>query len=195
MFFKNNNDKIEQFNNRMEALKMSSSDLEERVRVLEETINILREERLEMIRYFEGKVGDVINQIEDKYEKYYNISNTVDKVLSTIGAHEETLKELHKVHEQYGLYFQTLKGKHNDIVSFLDKHDEVIKQLNKIFLARPTLPPKLRVQILKRDNNKCVWCGRGIEDGVTLHVDHIVPVRSAEGMVMSDVEENVFSYV
>ena len=29
--------------------------------------------------------------------------------------------------------------------------------------------------ILKRDGYKCVICGRGIEDGVELHVDHIKP--------------------
>ncbi len=30
-------------------------------------------------------------------------------------------------------------------------------------------------QILKRDGYKCVICGRGIADGVELHVDHIKP--------------------
>jgi len=30
-------------------------------------------------------------------------------------------------------------------------------------------------QILERDNYKCVLCGRGIKDGVELHVDHIKP--------------------
>jgi predicted restriction endonuclease len=29
--------------------------------------------------------------------------------------------------------------------------------------------------ILKRDDYKCVVCGRGIKDGVELHVDHIKP--------------------
>lgn len=190
MFINNNKDKIKQLSSEMEALKITSSEIRERVRVLEETINIMREERLAMIRYFEDKVTGIINQSEDKFREYHNLPTTVDKILNTVSVHEENLKELRKVHDQYSLYLQTLKDKHNDIVSFLGKHDEVIKQLNKIFLARPTIPPKIRVQILKRDNNKCVWCGRGKEDGVTLHVDHIVPVRSAEGMVMSNVELN-----
>ena len=30
-------------------------------------------------------------------------------------------------------------------------------------------------EILKRDNYKCVICGKGIEDGIELHVDHIKP--------------------
>ena len=35
-------------------------------------------------------------------------------------------------------------------------------------------------QIFKRDQNKCVICGKGREDGVELHVDHIKP-PSLEG--------------
>ena len=34
---------------------------------------------------------------------------------------------------------------------------------------------KVRYQALKISNGKCQLCGRGIEDGVTLHVDHIKP--------------------
>ena len=30
-------------------------------------------------------------------------------------------------------------------------------------------------KILKKDNYKCVICGRGKKDGVELHVDHIIP--------------------
>ena len=39
--------------------------------------------------------------------------------------------------------------------------------------TRKSLPPKLRFQILKRDNFTCVYCGKSREnDGVVLHVDH-----------------------
>ena len=30
-------------------------------------------------------------------------------------------------------------------------------------------------QILKKDNYRCVFCGKGYKEGVELHVDHIVP--------------------
>lgn len=36
-----------------------------------------------------------------------------------------------------------------------------------------TAPQKL--QILKRDKYKCVICGKGIKEGIELHVDHIKP--------------------
>ena len=35
--------------------------------------------------------------------------------------------------------------------------------------------PEQKEQILKRDGYKCVICGRGVKDGVELHVDHIKP--------------------
>lgn len=39
------------------------------------------------------------------------------------------------------------------------------------------IPLKLRLQVLKRDKFKCVYCGRSpaTEAGVTLHIDHITP--------------------
>lgn len=35
--------------------------------------------------------------------------------------------------------------------------------------------PSQKREILQRDGYKCVVCGKGIEDGVELHVDHIKP--------------------
>ena len=47
------------------------------------------------------------------------------------------------------------------------------------------MSPSLRYNILQRDGFRCVLCGRGREDGVKLHVDHIVPV-SKGGRTVSD---------
>lgn len=38
------------------------------------------------------------------------------------------------------------------------------------------IPKKLRFEILKRDEFKCRYCGRSEGEGVTLHVDHVIPV-------------------
>lgn len=43
-------------------------------------------------------------------------------------------------------------------------------------IERGKLSKKLRYEILERDNYRCVICGRSAEDGVVLHVDHIIPV-------------------
>jgi len=49
------------------------------------------------------------------------------------------------------------------------------------------IPAKLRITILDRDKNKCLWCGRGSVDGVTLDVDHIL----AEHWDGSTTEDNL----
>ena len=43
-------------------------------------------------------------------------------------------------------------------------------------IERTKLTAGLRYDILKRDNFKCQICGRSVEDGVKLHVDHIIPI-------------------
>lgn len=43
-------------------------------------------------------------------------------------------------------------------------------------IERAKMTDSLRYDILKRDNYKCRICGFGAEDGVKLHVDHIIPV-------------------
>jgi len=42
-------------------------------------------------------------------------------------------------------------------------------------MSKTKIPDKKRIQILDRDGNKCLWCGRSAVDGIKLHVDHIVP--------------------
>lgn len=47
---------------------------------------------------------------------------------------------------------------------------------NLAYYERKPIPPKVRVSVIVRDGRRCQLCGRGIEDGVKLHVDHIFPV-------------------
>ena len=46
----------------------------------------------------------------------------------------------------------------------------------------------MRYDELRRDDFHCVRCGRGREDGVKLHVDHIVPVSRGGKTVMSNLQ-------
>lgn len=41
---------------------------------------------------------------------------------------------------------------------------------------RSLMTDKLRYQVLNRDHHRCVICGASANDGVKLHVDHIIPV-------------------
>ena len=49
-------------------------------------------------------------------------------------------------------------------------------QQNLIRIERAKMTDSLRYDILKRDNFRCQICGACANDGVKLHVDHIIPV-------------------
>lgn len=46
----------------------------------------------------------------------------------------------------------------------------------------------MRYDVLRRDDFRCVKCGRGREDGVKLHVDYIKPVSRGGKSVMSNLQ-------
>lgn len=46
----------------------------------------------------------------------------------------------------------------------------------QIEYERSLMTPTLRYEILRRDNFRCQICGSNAQDGVKLHIDHIVPV-------------------
>lgn len=56
------------------------------------------------------------------------------------------------------------------LVTFEDDPELFKEQQRKLFSC------SLRYKILKRDNFRCKYCGRGVEDGVKLNVDHIIPI-------------------
>lgn len=41
---------------------------------------------------------------------------------------------------------------------------------------RTNVPKGLRHEVFKRDGYRCVECGARVDDGATLHIDHIIPV-------------------
>ena len=66
--------------------------------------------------------------------------------------------------------------------------EEWINYLNST--KKCSIPNTLRIKILKRDNYRCVWCGKGVDDGIKLNVDHIVPINSQPGKRMTKKELN-----
>lgn len=59
-----------------------------------------------------------------------------------------------------------------------DSSEEVRKTLRPNHRGQAgsrTVPLGLRFQILERDEGRCLQCGRGSVDGVSLHVDHVLP--------------------
>ena len=51
---------------------------------------------------------------------------------------------------------------------------------------RSLMSAGLRYDVMKRDGFRCVLCGRGADNGVKLHVDHILPVSKGGKTVMNN---------
>ena len=56
----------------------------------------------------------------------------------------------------------------------------------QIKVERAKMTDSLRYDILKRDNFRCQICGSSAQDGVKLHVDHIVPVAKGGQTIPSN---------
>lgn len=73
-------------------------------------------------------------------------------------------------------YQETMLFYMNEIKSCIyQSYSEEYKKADKKY-QRKALTASLRYDILKRDGFRCVLCGRTPKDGITLHVDHILPV-------------------
>lgn len=60
--------------------------------------------------------------------------------------------------------------------TFMKLYDKTKTKKSFAYEQRKLMTNSLRYDVMKRDNFKCVLCGRGASDGVTLEVDHIIPV-------------------
>lgn len=75
-----------------------------------------------------------------------------------------------------------------DISRLLSKVYEEEKQKNSKEYQRKAMTPTMRYNVMKRDGFRCVLCGRSADDGVTLEVDHIIPVSKGGKTVMSNLQ-------
>lgn len=50
------------------------------------------------------------------------------------------------------------------------------KRKDTMEYQRSLVTPTLRYEVMRRDRFRCCICGRNVQDGVVLHVDHIKPV-------------------
>ena len=74
-------------------------------------------------------------------------------------------------------YYVYVNKTMDELQALLDRLDT--QERNKISaqIQRSLMSRQLRYDIMKRDNFRCVLCGRSQEDGIKLHVDHIKPVK------------------
>ncbi len=94
--------------------------------------------------------GPVVDWVEEKYIELYKKKP------------RDTWRAIRKLHEE-GFLIKVKKGVYRyepDLV-----HKRIIEEFTD----------EQKKIILKRDGYKCIRCGRGIKEGVELHVDHIDP--------------------
>lgn len=94
--------------------------------------------------------GPVVDWVEEKYKKLYNKKP------------RDTWRSIRNLHET-GFLIKVKKGIYRYEPEAVKK-----KKLDDFTLEQ-------KEAILKKDNYKCVVCGKGNKEGVELHVDHIKP--------------------
>lgn len=87
-------------------------------------------------------------------------------------------------------YSKTVNYNFSEFKSIYFYTINLIRQKNtrqyQIKLERAKLSDSLRYDVLKRDNFQCQICGSSAQDGVKLHVDHIVPVSKGGKTILSN---------
>jgi HNH endonuclease len=117
---------------------------------------------------------------EERFSQWwlYNFPEVVSEINSYIQKGEMPNPKLLKI----ALIART-SYKSGDYLKYFKEVKKKFKQPSK----RQAMSPRLRFNILKRDNFTCVYCGRKAKDDVTLHVDHIHPVSKGG----TDTEDNL----
>ena len=64
----------------------------------------------------------------------------------------------------------------NDVVRHYNIVMRRLEEKNTKECQRKAMTNSMRYDVMKRDNFRCVLCGRSSADGAVLHVDHIVPI-------------------
>lgn len=92
----------------------------------------------------------VVDWVEEKYKSLYNKKP------------RDTWRAIRMLHQK-GFLIKVKKGVY--------KYDPDFAKNRQI----EDFTPEQKIEILKRDDYKCVICGRSAKEGYELHVDHILP--------------------
>ena len=78
---------------------------------------------------------------------------------------------------------QYIIGLKNNIYNTFGDEEEDEKQENV-----RTISGKTRLDVFERDDYRCQMCGRTVEDGIKLHIDHIVPFSKGGSNEMDNLQ-------
>lgn len=95
--------------------------------------------------------GPVVDWVEEQYLKLYGKKP------------RDTWRGIRKLYQE-GILVKVKKGVY--------RYDPELVLKRGLF----EFPPPIREAIFKRDNYRCIVCGRGRQDGVEIHADHKVPL-------------------
>lgn len=93
--------------------------------------------------------GPVVDYVEAKYRKGYKKKP------------RDTWREIRRLHQE-GFLIKVKKG--------IYRYDPEAIIKKELF----AFSDEIKEEIFKRDNYKCVVCGRGINEGLEIHADHII---------------------
>lgn len=95
--------------------------------------------------------GPVVDWVEKQYLKLYGKKP------------RDTWRGIRRLHQE-GILVKVRKGVY--------RYDPDIIQHKELY----EFPSEVKEEIFRRDEYKCVVCGRGREDGVEIHADHKIPL-------------------
>ena len=73
--------------------------------------------------------------------------------------------------------YNVSKDFENDaLFSSTEFDSKVHSKSNKSVKKRKGISNSVRIAVMERDNYKCQMCGATVDDGIKLHIDHIIPV-------------------
>lgn len=115
---------------------------------------------------------------------------------------DEKIKRNYRFQVVIYINYKSDKGKVKKSVYKTYKPDEFLKvkneydnlkRENKLYeisgrIERRKMTNSMRYDVLKRDNYRCIICGKGRYDGVKLEVDHIVPVSKGGKTEISNLQ-------
>jgi hypothetical protein len=161
--------------------------------------------------------GSVVNKSEaiDKFDGVFNVwrdyfsryHKDLKRAISILPKGTVVTKRIKGNNYKYLVYRdKKIKFKYlgkivpGKLILGITKRRDLVKKMNKMrplfyslgIIKRPSSRID-RFSILERDGFACQYCGRKIEDGVKLHIDHIIPLSKggtdAEGNLTTSCED------
>ena len=122
----------------------------------------------------------------------YNLYSQIESELSNELILSPTLYPYFECYISYtspkGRSYESLNKMYSfqDMLCHYDNVQTKIEFRNSKIGQRRKMTPSLRYDIMKRDNFRCVLCGRTVNDGIKLHVDHIIPISKGGKTIKSN---------